>query len=479
MRQEKTANERPDNKKQVILDAAETCLKERGLENINMREIAKEAKVSLGTINYYFPTKGHILMNIFKGFVKKVLKTVHYDDPDIEPMQRLIDFVNGFLTEFIKDPTKCQVFLDLWSHTTNNSELRELMQDYYRTSHKWLADLLEEGNKTGDFRVADPAATAAHFFAIIDGLKVQLHLLGMDQDLERFKSNYEKFIKQNLYDTPSTSDEQVVSKEEPVTLKGKSAKGDQGLFDLAGKVVIVTGGSTGLGFMMAEGLAEAGANIVLCARNLEQCDEAAKKISQIGVDVLAVRCDVIDTDDVNSLMEKTISRFGRIDVLINNAGYVWEEPLESVSLDKWNHTMNTNVTGTFLCSQAAGKHMIEQGGGKIINISSIAGIASTDAELADDIPYSASKGAINAFTRDLARKWCNHNINVNAIAPGFFATKMSKYIVEHRHPQLMNAIPMKRLGEKDEIKGVAVFLASSASNYITGQILAVDGGALA
>jgi NAD(P)-dependent dehydrogenase (short-subunit alcohol dehydrogenase family) len=248
------------------------------------------------------------------------------------------------------------------------------------------------------------------------------------------------------------------------------------LFRLEGKVAIVTGGSKGLGFWMAEGLAEAGADVVLCARKLEPCEEAAKAIAEIGVRSLAVGCDVADPDAVKALVERAMSEFGRIDILINNAGFIWEEPPESVTLETWNKTLAINATGTFLCSQEAGKHMIKQKQGKIINIASISGLASVDPDLSNTIPYSAAKGAIVAFTRDLARKWCPYNITVNAIAPGYFATKMSKYLVEHRQPQLMNAIHMKRLGTKDEIKGVAVFLASSAANYITGHILAVDGG---
>jgi gluconate 5-dehydrogenase len=248
------------------------------------------------------------------------------------------------------------------------------------------------------------------------------------------------------------------------------------LFRIDGKVAVVTGGSRGLGFWMAEGLAEAGADVVLCARKLEPCQEAAKAIGEKGVRTLAVECDVTDPDTVKALVERTISEFGRIDILINNAGFIWEEPPESVTLDTWNKTLAINATGTFLCSQEAGRQMIRQGHGKIINITSISGLDSVDPELSDTIPYSAAKGAIVAFTRDLARKWCNHNIIVNAIAPGYFGTKMSKYLVEHRNPQLMSAIHMKRLGTKDEIKGVAVFLASAASNYITGQTIVVDGG---
>jgi NAD(P)-dependent dehydrogenase (short-subunit alcohol dehydrogenase family) len=251
------------------------------------------------------------------------------------------------------------------------------------------------------------------------------------------------------------------------------------LFRLDGKVAIVTGSSRGLGLWMAESLAEAGADVVLCARKLEPCEEAARAVQGIGVRSLAVGCDVTDPDAVRGLVEKTMAEFGRVDILVNNAGFVWEEPPDKVSLETWNKTLAINATGTFLCSQAAGRQMIQQKQGKIINIASVAGLRSVDPELSDTIPYSAAKGAVVAFTRDLARKWCEHNITVNAIAPGYFATKMSKYLVEHRQPQLMNAIHMKRLGTKEEIQGVAVFLASPASNYITGQILAVDGGVVA
>jgi gluconate 5-dehydrogenase len=248
------------------------------------------------------------------------------------------------------------------------------------------------------------------------------------------------------------------------------------LFRLDGKVAIVTGGSRGLGFWMAEGLAEAGADIVICARKLAPCEEAAKAIRGIGVRCAAFSCDVTDPAQVKEVVEKTLSGFGHIDVLINNAGFIWEEPPEKVSLETWNKTMAINATGTFLCSQEAGKQMIKQGWGNIINIASISGLASVDPELSNTVPYSAAKGAIVALTRDLARKWCQYNITVNAIAPGYFATKMSKFLIENRQPQLMRTIQMKRLGTKDDIKGVAVFLCSAAANYITGQTLAVDGG---
>ena len=248
------------------------------------------------------------------------------------------------------------------------------------------------------------------------------------------------------------------------------------LFSLDGRVAIVTGSSRGRGFWRAEALAEAGAHVVICARKPEPCEEAAKAIRKIGVRSIAVGCDVTDPESVKALVERTVSEFGRVDILINNAGFIWEELPESVTLETWNRTLAVNATGTFLCSQEAGKQMIEQKQGRIINITSISGLAAVDPELSNTVPYSAAKGAVVAFTRDLARKWCQHNITVNAIAPGYFGTRMSKYLVEHRNPQLMSAIHMKRLGTKDDIKGVAVFLASDAANYITGQTLAVDGG---
>jgi gluconate 5-dehydrogenase len=248
------------------------------------------------------------------------------------------------------------------------------------------------------------------------------------------------------------------------------------LFRLDGKVAIVTGGSRGLGFWMAEGLAEAGADIVLCARKLEPCQEAAKAIREIGARSAAFSCDVSDPTQVKDMVEKALSEFGHIDILINNAGFIWEEPLENMSLEKWNRTLAINATGTFLFTQEVGKQMIKQRQGKIINIASVAALVSADPELSNTVAYSASKGAVVALTRDLARKWCQYNININTIAPGYFATKMSKFMVENRQPQLMRTIQMKRLGTKDDIKGVAVFLCSAAANYITGQTLAVDGG---
>lgn len=251
------------------------------------------------------------------------------------------------------------------------------------------------------------------------------------------------------------------------------------LFCLKGRAAIVTGGSRGLGRIMAEGLGEAGADVVLCARKIEACEQSAETLRSKGVKCLALCCDVTEPGDVRALVERTVNEFGRVDVLVNNAGYTWEAPLEEVSLEQWSRTFSVNTTGTFLCCQEAGRRMIEQGSGKIINILSVAGMASVDPRIADSVPYAASKGAVAALTRDLARKWCRYNINVNGIAPGYFETKMSRYLIEHRRDAVMNSVPMGRLGQPDEIKGVVVFLASAAADYITGQILAVDGGSLA
>ncbi len=250
----------------------------------------------------------------------------------------------------------------------------------------------------------------------------------------------------------------------------------QELFDLTGKVAIVTGGGTGIGRQMAEGLAEMGAHLVLCSRKVERCEEIAAELSQLGVTAIGLRCDVTSPDEVTAMVEKTRAEFGRIDILVNNSGRTWAAPAEKLSLADWQKVIDANVTGTFLCSQAVGRVMIEQGGGKIINITSIAGLVGSPPELVDAIGYNTSKGAIIAFTRDLACKWARYNIHVNAIAPGWFRTHMSEWLLDHRGEALLPLIPLQRIGGPDELKGAVVYLASKASNYMTGQVLVVDGG---
>lgn len=247
------------------------------------------------------------------------------------------------------------------------------------------------------------------------------------------------------------------------------------IFDLAGRIAIVSGGSVGLGRQMAEGLAEMGANLVLCARKMERCLQTAEELQQLGVEVLAMGCDVKDQASIGEVVDSTMKRFGRIDVLINNAGTSWGAPVEEMTLAQWNKVVETNLTGTFLFSQAVGKVMIAQRRGKIINIASIAGLRGTPSEL-PAIGYSSSKGGVIAFTRDLAWKWGMHGIRVNAIAPGWFPSDMSKKIIERHQEKLLASIPLGRLGNSQDLKGAAIFLASDASDFVTGHILVVDGG---
>jgi NAD(P)-dependent dehydrogenase (short-subunit alcohol dehydrogenase family) len=247
------------------------------------------------------------------------------------------------------------------------------------------------------------------------------------------------------------------------------------LFDLSGRVAIITGGSIGLGRQMAEGLAEMGANLTLCARKKERCEEAAEQLSRLGVKTLAFACDVKDAGAVQAVVAATLDHFGHIDILINNAGTSWGAPVEEMTLEQWNKVIETNLTGTFLFSQAVGQAMIRQGSGKIINIASVAGMGGASSEL-QAIGYHASKGGVIAFTKDLACKWASHNIQVNAIAPGWFPTHMSNWVVEHHRDSLLSKIPLHRFGGDDDLKGAAIFLASDASAYVTGHVLVVDGG---
>jgi NAD(P)-dependent dehydrogenase (short-subunit alcohol dehydrogenase family) len=248
------------------------------------------------------------------------------------------------------------------------------------------------------------------------------------------------------------------------------------LFDLTRRVAIVTGGSLGLGRQMAEGLAEMGADLVLCARKKERCEQAADELRKLGVRVLPVACDVTKPNDIQSLVEETLNEFGRIDVLVNNAGISWGAPVEEMRLLDWSRVIETNLTGTFLCAQAVGKVMLGKHRGKIINIASVAGLSGTPAEVLQATAYHASKGAVISFTKDLACKWARHNIQVNAVAPGWFPTHMSDWSIKNKQELLLQNIPQNRFGGKDDLKGAVVFLASDASAFVTGHVLVVDGG---
>ena len=248
------------------------------------------------------------------------------------------------------------------------------------------------------------------------------------------------------------------------------------LFDLTGKVALVTGGGSGIGRQMAEGLAEAGADLVLCARKPERCEQAAQELRTLGVRTLGLRCDVRDPAEVQAVVDRARDELGRIDVLVNNAGTSWGAPAEDYPLEGWQKVIDVNLTGVFLCSQAAGRVMIEQGGGAIVNIASVAAFGGADPELMNAVGYNAAKGGVVSFTRDLATKWARHGIRVNAIAPGWFPTDMNKVLLDSRPEVYLEHIPLRRFGGSDDLKGAVVFLASAASSYVTGQTLVVDGG---
>ncbi len=249
------------------------------------------------------------------------------------------------------------------------------------------------------------------------------------------------------------------------------------LFSLKGKVAIVTGASRGLGEEMAKGLAEAGADLVLCSRKLEMCERVASEVEKLGVKAYARRCDITSEAEVEAVVGEVEKEWGRIDILINNAGQTWGAKAEELSLEDWRKVIEVNLTGAFLFARQAGKVMIQKGGGKILNVASVAGLSGS--REIDAVAYSASKGGVIALTRDLAVKWAKYRINVNAIAPGWFPTRMTRWVLEHKGEELRRAIPMGRFGEADDIKGAAVFLCSDAGRYVTGHVLVVDGGEMA
>ncbi len=250
------------------------------------------------------------------------------------------------------------------------------------------------------------------------------------------------------------------------------------LFDLSGRNAIVTGGGSGLGRQIAEALAEAGASLVLCARDLERCQQAASELERAhGVTALAVQCDVRAPETIHSVVELTKDELGSIDILVNNAGTSWGAPVAEYPLEGWRKVIDVNLTGLFLFAQAAGREMIDRGrGGRIVNLASVAAFQGAPPELMDAIAYNASKGGVVAFTRDLAVKWARYGITVNAIAPGWFPSEMTKVLLERHGTTFLERIPLGRFGGADDLKGAIVFLTSAASDYVTGQTLVVDGG---
>ncbi len=250
----------------------------------------------------------------------------------------------------------------------------------------------------------------------------------------------------------------------------------QQLFDLSGQVALVTGGSRGLGLQMAEALGEAGAKVMLTARKAAELEEACATLSQRGIDARWVAADASQPADIERVVSETMQRLGRIDILVNNAGATWGAPAEDYPLEAWDKVMNLNIRSLFLFAQAVGKAwMIPNRGGRVINVASIAGLSgSIDVKF---IAYGTSKGAVVNFTRTLAGEWGAYGINVNALAPGFFPSKMTKGVIAAFGAEKLAAgAPLKRLGDDDDLKGAVLLLASRAGKHITGQILAVDGG---
>ena len=247
------------------------------------------------------------------------------------------------------------------------------------------------------------------------------------------------------------------------------------LFDLAGRVAVVTGGNGGIGLGMAKGLAAAGAAVAVAARSAEKGETAAAELARSGAGSAFIALDVADEGSCRGMIEKTVARFGRVDILINNAGTSIRKPPEAYTAAEWYTVLDTNLTGALFCSQAAYPAMKEAGGGKIINIGSMFSIVGTSYGAA----YAASKGALVQLTKSLAIAWAKDNIQVNAVLPGWIDTELTQGARRHvpdLHDRVLDRTPAGRWGVPEDLAGIAVFLASSASDFVTGAVIPVDGG---
>ena len=253
------------------------------------------------------------------------------------------------------------------------------------------------------------------------------------------------------------------------------------LFDLTGKTALITGGSRGLGLQIAEALGEQGATLVLSSRKQDELDEAVEHLKKLGIKASAIVADLGTPEGAAPLVEAAVKQLDHIDILINNAGATWGAPAEYHPVEAWDKVMNLNVRGIFLVAQAVGRaSMIPRKSGSIVNVASIAGFRGNSLGTMQTIAYNTSKGAVVNFTRTLAGEWGKYNINVNALAPGFFPSKMTKAVLaQFGEDHLAAHAPLQRIGGDEDLKGAALLLSSAAGRHITGQILAVDGGVLA
>ena len=249
------------------------------------------------------------------------------------------------------------------------------------------------------------------------------------------------------------------------------------LFDLKGKVAVVTGGSRGLGLQMSEALGEAGAKVAISARKARDLDAAAQHLKAMGIEVLTHACDLADPAAAKPLVDEVIGAWGRIDILVNNAGTTWGAPAEDHPLEAWKKVIDLNLTAMFVLSQLVGKTvMIPQGSGKIINIASIAGYSGTDPHFMPTIAYNTSKAGVINFTKSLACEWARYGVHVNGIAPGVFPSRMSKGMIDRAEQYILDHTPLRRMGSEQDLKGATLLLASAASDFMTGVTIPVDGG---
>jgi 2-deoxy-D-gluconate 3-dehydrogenase len=247
------------------------------------------------------------------------------------------------------------------------------------------------------------------------------------------------------------------------------------LFDLTGKVAIVTGGNGGIGLGMARGLAQAGAAVVLAARNVGKSNDAVKELQAGGAQAAMVKVDVLSEESCREMVQKTVDRFGRLDILVNNAGTNIRKRPEEYTLQEWHTVLDTNLTSAFMCSHAAYPHMVRAGGGKVINIGSMMSIFGAPFTA----PYAASKGGIVQMTKAMATAWARENIQVNAVLPGWIDTDLTRKAREQvagLHDKVVARTPAGRWGLPEDHAGIAVFLASAASDFVTGTAIPVDGG---